>query len=87
MTLIIGSVACDSVCVAQKKSDKKQGKRVTRPEFKKEDWQDVFFEDLFTEGLSGDRPVKQADKPEDKPEATAVHSTQLQRKRPFTRFT
>ena len=40
---------------AQQKSD---SKRVKRPKFTKEDWQDVFFEDLFKEGLTGNRPAK-----------------------------
>lgn len=56
------------IASAQKKA--KQSKRVKRPEFNKEDWQDVFFEDLFTEGLSGERPVKLADTPAEKPEET-----------------
>lgn len=33
-------------------------KRVKRPEFKKEDYQEIFFDDLFTQGLSGERPAK-----------------------------
>lgn len=53
-------------CVAQQRKrrttkQKPEDKRAKRPSFTKEQWQDVFFDDLFAEGLTGERPEKKID--------------------------
>ncbi len=51
---------CGSFLAAQiqERTQKKPVIRVKRPSFDKKDWNGIFFEDLFTEGLSGNRPKK-----------------------------
>ena len=56
IAIIAAVVFCNSL-VAQSPSAKNTKKRAKRPVFQKEQWQDVFFEDLFAEGLSGERPA------------------------------
>ena len=53
-TAISGAIA--STFVQERKT--KKVTRVKRPEFSEKDWDGIYFENLFDEGLVGDRPAK-----------------------------
>ena len=48
--------AMTAVAVQQDSSKPPTVKRVKRPQFSERDWDGIYFEDLFKEGLVGDRP-------------------------------
>ena len=61
--LLCGTILLGLGRVAAQQDDKKtekrpprKVKRVARPEFKRQDWDATYFEDLFAEGLVGERP-------------------------------
>ena len=63
LLIVFASESRSSYAQQQKRSrSSKQQKdqRAKRPTFTKDQWKDVFFEDLFSEGLSGERPEAKA---------------------------
>ena len=62
-SIAVAWVGTETTSVGQRKKSDEGKSRVRRPEFKKEEWTDVFFEDLFAEGLRGDRPAKVVEEP------------------------
>lgn len=56
VTLVSGTFAAT---VVQERKSKKVN-RVKRPQFSKNDWDGIYFENLFDEGLAGARPAKLA---------------------------
>jgi hypothetical protein len=60
--LVLGLIVCSlvstavaAVVVQERKTKKVQ--RIKRPNFTQRDWDGVYFEDLFAQGLRGDRPA------------------------------
>ena len=57
--LVIAAVAAGTMtafAVQDKENQVPKVKRVKRPQFSERDWDGIYFEDLFKEGLVGDRP-------------------------------
>ena len=62
-TLLSGALA--AVAVQERKT--RQVTRVKRPQFTSRDWDGIYFEDLFEEGLVGDRPASVGPSPGQNP--------------------
>ena len=61
LTLILASLVVSgtfAATVIQQERKTKKVRRVQRPKFTQRDWDGVYFENLFEEGLVGDRPEK-----------------------------
>ena len=56
ITSAVVSGAVTAVVVQEKTQKVPTVKRVKRPQFSERDWDGIYFEDLFKEGLVGDRP-------------------------------
>ena len=56
LAMVTGAVA--AVAVQERQTKSPTVKRVKRPQFSERDWDGIYFEDLFKEGLVGDRPER-----------------------------
>ncbi len=55
LCLMVGSLIAGQI---QQVQPKRPVKRAERPKFQKNDWEGIFFEDIFSEGFQGQRPSR-----------------------------